>query len=86
MPLILGIILMGPLLLIANHMQASASNFTKSNTPSWVFFRCFKLHKMVPNRAKRLVLYQWIPSILLSVLSARSHKVLLSDYSLNLHS
>ena len=28
-----------------------ACNFTKSNTPPWVFFTFFKLYKMVPNRA-----------------------------------
>ena len=25
--------------------EPEASNFTKSNTPSWVFFTFFKLHK-----------------------------------------
>ena len=31
-----------------------ACNFSKSNTPPWVFFTFFKLLKMVPNCAKRL--------------------------------
>ena len=28
---------------------------SKSNTPQWVFFKFFKLHRKVPNRAKRLI-------------------------------
>ena len=31
--------------LILVKLQASACNFTKSNTPPWVFFRFFKLYK-----------------------------------------
>ena len=31
--------------LILLKLQASACNFTKINTPSWVFFTFFKLHK-----------------------------------------
>ena len=31
-------------------MICPACNFTKINTPPWVFFTFFKLYKMVPNR------------------------------------
>ena len=31
--------------LILVKLQASACNFTKINTPPWVFFTCFKLYK-----------------------------------------
>ena len=42
--------------LILVKLQIEASNFTKINTPPWVFFTFFKLYKwyqiqMVPNRA-----------------------------------
>ena len=30
-------------------LQVEACNFTKSNTPPWVFFIIFKLYKLVPN-------------------------------------
>ena len=39
----------GVLLLVK--LQASVCNFTKNNTPPWVFFTFFKLYKVVPNRA-----------------------------------
>ena len=38
-------------MLILVRLQASACNFTKINTPPWVFFAFFKIVKMVPNRA-----------------------------------
>ena len=31
--------------LILVKLQVSACNFTKINTPPWVFFTCFELHK-----------------------------------------
>ena len=31
---------------------AKAGNFTKSITPSWVFFTFFKIAQMISNRAK----------------------------------
>ena len=34
------------------HIFASASNFTKSITPLWVFFTFFEIVQMIPNRAK----------------------------------
>ena len=34
-----------------------AYNFTKNNTPPWVFFTFFKIVQMVPNRAKHHVCY-----------------------------
>ena len=41
----------GGVLLLAAKLQAKACNFTKSNTPPWVFFTFFKL-QMVLDRAK----------------------------------
>ena len=32
-------------------LQAEAFNYTKSNTPAWVFFAILKLFKLLPNRA-----------------------------------
>ena len=32
-------------------VKSEACNFTKSNTPPWVFFAFFKIIQMVPNRA-----------------------------------
>ena len=33
-------------------LQVEACNFTKSDTPPWVFFTFFKIAQMVPNRTK----------------------------------
>ena len=35
-------------------LLAEVWNFTKSNTPSWVFFMFFKIEQMVQNNAKDL--------------------------------
>ena len=37
--------------LILVKLQASACNFTKINTPPWVFIHVFKIVQIVPNRA-----------------------------------
>ena len=57
----------GVLLLVK--LQVKACNFTKSNTPPWVFFTFFNIVQMVPNRAKRLKyklkLFRFIPCLLI---------------------
>ena len=41
----------GGVLLLVVKLQALACNFTtKSNTPPWVFFTCFKLHNGAKSR------------------------------------
>ena len=36
-------------------MEALACNFTKINTPPWVFFPFFLIVQMVPNRATHYI-------------------------------
>ena len=45
-------------LLLLVQLQSEACNFTKSNTPSWVFFPFFKIVQMVANRAKHHIFSQ----------------------------
>ena len=45
--------------LVKLQVLVEAWNFTKSNTPPWVFFNVFKIVQMVPNHAKdHIVAYQ----------------------------
>ena len=45
----------------APHIISQASNFTKINTPPWVFFTFFKIVQMVPNRKTHHILYPNFP-------------------------
>ena len=45
--------------LILVKLQAEGCNFSKSDTPRWVFFTLFKLYKMAPNRVKHHIYENW---------------------------
>ena len=44
-------------LLLLVRLQAEVSNFTKRNTPPWVFFTFFKLHKWYQKAFKKLTIF-----------------------------
>ena len=66
-------------LLILVKLQAEVCNFTKINTPPWVFFTFFKLYKCYQNHAthhkwRRLSFFWSIESSKLEVFFSKQHK------------